>query len=74
MLKLDFHNNKVPMTVLTFITILNISLIIRFLTAHIGGAGFDITGIGLYVLVGLELAGVIVAYLVSRRRNTIVHF
>jgi hypothetical protein len=74
MLKLDFHNNKGPMTVLTLITVLNISLVISFLTAHIGGARFDITGIGLYALVGLELAGVIVAYLVSKRRNTTVSF
>lgn len=74
MLKLDFHNNKGPMTVLTLITVLNISLVISFLTAHIGGATFDITGIGLYALVGLELAGVIVAYLVSKRRNTTVSF
>ena len=74
MLKLDFHKNKVPMTVLTLITILNISLIISFLTASIGGTGLDITGIGLYALVGLELALVAGAYLVSKRSNTTVHF
>ena len=74
MLKLDLHNNKVPMTVLTLITILNISLIISFLTASIGGTGLDITGIGLYALVGLELAVVAGAYLFSKRSNTSVHF
>ena len=74
MLKMDFHNNKVPMTILTLITILNIGLILSFLTANIGGTGFDINGTGLYALAGLELALVAGAYLVSKRRNTAVHF
>jgi uncharacterized membrane protein YuzA (DUF378 family) len=74
MLKLDFHNNRVPMTVLTLITALNVGLVINFLTANIGGTGFVLNGIQLYVLVGLELAGVIVAYVVSKRRNTTVSF
>jgi hypothetical protein len=58
------------MTVLTLITVLNVGLVINFLTANIGGAGFVLSGIQLYVLVGLELAGVIAAYVVSKRRNT----
>jgi len=74
MLELGFHNNKVPMTILTLITLLNISLVISFLTANINGTGFDFLGIGLYILVGLELAGVIVAYLVSKRRNATAQF
>ena len=74
MMKLGFHNNKVPMTVLTLITLLNISLVINFLTANIGGTGFDLNGIRLYVLVGLELVVVIVAYVVSKHRNRTVFF
>jgi hypothetical protein len=74
MLKLDFHNNRVPMTVLTLITALNVGLVINFLTANIGAAGFVLNGIQIYVLAGLELAGVIVAYVVSKRRNTTVPF
>ena len=74
MLELGFHNINVPMTILTLITLLNISLVISFLTANINGTGFDFLGIGLYILVGLELAGVIVAYLVSKRRNATAQF
>jgi hypothetical protein len=74
MLKLDFHNNRVPMTVLILITVLNVGLVINFLTANIGAAGFVLNGIQIYVLAGLELAGVIVAYVVSKRRNTTVPF
>ena len=74
MLKLDFHNNRMSMTVLTLITVLNVGLVINFLTANIGGAGFVLNGIPIYVLAGLELAGVIVAYVVSKRRNTTVSF
>ena len=72
MLKLDFHNNRGPMTALTLITALNVGLIISFLTANIGGTGFVLNGIPIYVLAGLELAGVIVAYVVSKHRNTTV--
>lgn len=72
MQKLDFRNNRGPMTALTLITALNVGLIISFLTANIGGTGFVLSGIQLNVLVGLELAGVILAYVVSKRRNTIV--
>ena len=69
MLKLDFHNNRMSMTVLTLITVLNVGLVISFLTANIGDTGFVLNGIRLYVLVGLELVVVIVAYVVSKRRN-----
>jgi uncharacterized membrane protein YuzA (DUF378 family) len=74
MLKLDFHNNRGPMTVLTLITALNVGLVINFLTANIGGAGFVLNGIRLYVLVGLEFVVVIAAYVASKRRNTTVPF
>jgi hypothetical protein len=69
MLQLDFHDNKGPMATLILITVLNISLVISFLTANIAGAGFYPNGIGLYAFVALELAGVIVAYLICKRRN-----
>ena len=74
MLKLNFHNNRMSMTVLTLVTALNVGLVINFLTANIGGAGFVLNGIRLYVLVGLELVVVIVAYVVSKHRNRTVSF
>jgi uncharacterized membrane protein YuzA (DUF378 family) len=58
------------MTVLTLITALNVGLVFNVLTANIGGTEFVLNGIQIYVLAGLELAGVIVAYVVSKRRNT----
>ena len=72
MQKLDFDNNQGPMAVLTFITALNVVLMISFLSVSIGGTGFVFTGIQFNVLVGLELAGVIFAYVVRKRRNTTV--
>ena len=74
MLKSGLHNNKVPVTVLTLVTLLNISLVIGFLTAIIGGTGFDITVMDLYVLVTIELAVMIGTYWGSKRRNTSAHF
>ena len=74
MLKLDFHNNRMSMTVLTLVTALNVGLVINFLTANIGDTGFVLNGIRLYVLVGLEFVVVIAAYVASKRRNTTVPF
>ena len=74
MMKWDFHNNRIPMTVLMLITILNAGLAINFLIASIGSTGFGLHGIQIHVLAGLELAVVIVAYVVSKRRNTTVSF
>ena len=74
MLKLNFHNNRMSMTVLTLVTALNVGLVINFLTANIGDTGFVLNGIRLYVLVGLEFVGVIAAYVASKRRNTTVPF
>jgi hypothetical protein len=73
-MKWDFHNNQISMAVLILITALNIGLIINFLTANTGGTGFGFNGIQLYVLAGLELAGVIAACMISKRRNTTVSF
>jgi len=74
MLKLNFHNNRMSMTVLTLVTALNVGLVINFLTANIGDTGFVLNGIRLYVLVGLEFVVVIAAYVASKRRNTTVPF
>ena len=62
------------MTVLTLITLINISLVIVFLTAITGGNGFNITAMDLYVLVTIELAVMIGTYWGSKRRNTSAHF
>lgn len=74
MLKLDFDNNRGPMAILTLVTVLNIGLVISFLAAYIGGVGLVLNSIHVYALVGLELAGVIFAYVVSKRRNATVAF
>ena len=73
-MKWDFHNNPISMAVLILITALNIGLVINFLTANTGGTGFGFNGIQLYVLAGLELAGVIAACMISKRRNTTISF
>ena len=70
----DFHNNKMPMAVLVLITALNIGVVINILTVNLGGPGFGLSGIQLYILAGLELAGVISAYIIAKRRNTTVSF
>lgn len=72
MQKLDFDNNQGPVAALTLIVALNVILMISFLSVNIGGTGFLLTGIQISVLVGLELAGVIFAYAVYKRRNTTV--
>jgi len=74
MLKSGLHNNRLPLTVLTLITLINISLVIVFLTAITGGNGFNITAMDLYVLVTIELAVMIGTYWGSKRRNTSAHF
>jgi len=74
MLKLGSHNNKVPVAVFTLITLLNISLVIGFVTAIIDGTGYNITVTGLYVLVTIELAVIIGVYWGSKRRNPTAHF
>ena len=68
------QNNKLPVTVLTLVTLLNIMLVIGFLTDIVGGSGFNIALTGLYVLASIELAVVIGVYFGSKRRNTTAHF
>lgn len=73
-MKWDFHNNQISMAVLILITALNIGLVINFLTASTGGTGFGFNGIQLYILAGLEMAGVIAAFVIGKRTNTTVSF
>ena len=73
-MKWDVHNNQMPMAVLTLITTLNIALVINFLIANTGASGFVLSGTQIYTLAGLELAGVIVAYVIGNRRNATVSF
>ena len=40
MTKREYRNNLIPAVVLLVITLLNISLVINFLTANIGDTGF----------------------------------
>lgn len=68
--RLDFHNNRGSMTILTLITALNVGLVISLLTANSGGTGLVLNDTQIYVLGGLELAGIIAVYMVSKRRNT----
>jgi hypothetical protein len=73
-MKWDLYNNKMPLTILMLITVLNVGLVINLLIAHIGSAGLALSGMQIYVLAGLELAGVIFAYVVGKRRTTIAYF
>ena len=74
MVMLGLHNNKLPVTILTLVTLSNIMLVIGILTDIVGGSGFNIALTGLYVLASIELAVVIGVYWVSKRRNTTAHF
>lgn len=74
MTKLDFNNNRMPMTVLVLITALNIGLVIKFLIPSIDGPAFGLNSLQLYVLVGLELLGVIGSYVAGKRKKTAVSF
>lgn len=68
---LDFHNNWRPMAILAFITVLNVSLIISVLTSAAGSLSFIFDHFQLAALVGLELAAVILAYLVGKHSKVI---
>ncbi len=70
MTKLDFNNNRMPMTVLILITALNIGLVINFLIPSIGGPALGLNSLQIYVLVGLELLGVIGSYVAGKRKKT----
>jgi hypothetical protein len=72
--KWDFHHNRMPMTVLMLTTMLNAGLVINFLNGSIGSTGFVLNSIQIYALAGLELAGVIIAYVIGKRRTTTVLF
>ena len=74
MLILGSQNNKLPVTVLTLVTLLNIMLVIGFLTDIVGGSGLNIASTGLYVLATIELAVIIGVCWGSKRRNTTAHF
>lgn len=74
MLMPGLHNNKLPVTVLTLVTLLNIMLVIACLTAIVGGSGLNIAATGLYVVATIELAVVIGVYWGSKRRNTTARF
>jgi hypothetical protein len=63
-----------PLTILMLITVLNVGLVINLLIAHIGSAGLALSGMQIYVLAGLELVGVIFAYVVGKRRTTTAYF
>ena len=74
MLKWDFHNNRMPVTVLALITCLNVGLVISFLIAYISGTALGLNTLQIYVLVGLELLGVIGAYVAGKHKNSTVSF
>lgn len=53
---------------------LNVDLVINLLIAQIGGAWIGLNGMQIYVLAALELAVVIFAYVVGKRRTTTAYF
>ncbi len=65
----DTQNQLMPITVLMAITILNVGILTLFLTAYIGINTLVLNSNQIYVLTGLELVCVLVAYLVGRRRK-----
>ena len=73
-MKSNIHNNQFPMAVFILITALNIGLVVTFLMPDINGTGFALNGIQIYALAGLELAAVIIAYALSKRRDTSATF
>ena len=68
MSKPEFHNNRMPVTVLILITTLNIGLLINFLVANIGVIALSLSALQIYLLAGLELFCVIVAYVAGKQR------
>ena len=62
------------LAILMLITILNVGLVINLLIAQIGGAWIGLNGMQIYVLAALELAVVIFAYVVGKRRTTTAYF
>ncbi len=66
-MKWDFQNNRMSMTALLLITLLNVGIVTSFLNINMGTSGNGLNGNQIYVLAGLELAAVLVAYVVSRR-------
>jgi hypothetical protein len=49
-------------------------MLLNFLFAQMGGVEFFLNAMQIYIVAGLELAGVIFAYLVAKRRNTTLFF
>lgn len=68
------QHHLMPISVLILITALNVGIIGLFLMAHTGATGFVISGMQVYILAGVEFAGVIAAYSVGKRRNTTVSY
>jgi hypothetical protein len=73
-MKWDLYNNKMPLAILMLITVLNVSIVISLLIAQVGGSGFGLSSIQIYFLVGLELAVVIFACVIGKRRTTTAYF
>ncbi len=65
----DTQNQLMPITVLVVITVLNVGILTFFLTAYIGVSSLILSNNQIYVLAGLELVCVLVAYMVGRRRK-----
>lgn len=65
----DTQNQLMPITVLMVITVLNVGILTLFLTAYIGASSLILSNNQIYVLAGLELVCVLVAYMVGRRRK-----
>jgi hypothetical protein len=49
-------------------------MLLNFLFAQMGGVEFFLNAMQIYIVAGLELAGVIFSYLVAKRRNTTLFF
>jgi hypothetical protein len=73
-MKRDSLDNWMPLATLMLITVLNVGIVISLLIAQVGGSRFGLNSIQVYVLVGLELAVVISAYVIGKRRTPTAYF
>lgn len=69
-----FQNNGTPIVILALVVALNIGLGINFVATNFGYPGIYLTGITLYVLLGLESLAVIGAWLSGRKKQMTVAF
>lgn len=72
--KSSFQNQALPITILVLVVVLNITLGINLIATSNGYPGIYLTGMTLYILLGLESMAVVGAWLSGRKKQTTVAF